>query len=268
MAKSTHSLEKRLAAYAAAAGVAVAVSPIADAQVVYVDLDPDVCSAFGSNPTIDFDGDATADVTVVHNTYAAYGLYGDLNFAYGSFVAASTSGNYAAALSSGATISSAQIFGNGLFSALFGTGYGVGEWLGGLTAFVGFQFTADVGGGNTNHFGWMRVAVPPTHDEVCVDDYAFESTPGAPIDAATVPVELTSFDAQVSGDDVVLSWETASETNNAGFEVQLKQGNDWQVLGFVEGNGTTTEAQTYSYRAEDMDVGTHTFRLKQIDYDG
>jgi hypothetical protein len=82
-----------------------------------------------------------------------------------------------------------------------------------------------------------------------------------------VPVELTSFTSQVNGTNVALNWETTSETNNAGFEVQVQDGEHWTVLSFVDGHGTTTEAQTYSYTA-DMGVGTHTFRLKQIDFDG
>ncbi len=85
---------------------------------------------------------------------------------------------------------------------------------------------------------------------------------------AVVPVELVSFNAVVNGTDVSLNWATASETNNAGFEVQVQNGEDWNVLGFVEGHGTTTEAQTYGYTVGDMAVGTHTFRLKQIDFDG
>ncbi len=83
-----------------------------------------------------------------------------------------------------------------------------------------------------------------------------------------VPVELVSFDAVVSGTDVTLNWATASETNNAGFEVQLRDGETWNALGFIDGNGTTTEAQTYSFGIDNMAIGTHTFRLKQIDYDG
>ena len=48
----------------------------------------------------------------------------------------------------------------------------------------------------------------------------------------------------------------------------MQNGEGWDVLRLVEGQGTTTEAQTYSYTAEDLGVGTHTFRLKQIDFDG
>ena len=84
---------------------------------------------------------------------------------------------------------------------------------------------------------------------------------------APIPVELISFNAVVDGQSVTLNWETASETNNAGFEVQMRQRETWNALGFVEGHGTTTEAQQYSYSAELL-PGTYTFRLKQIDFDG
>ena len=88
-----------------------------------------------------------------------------------------------------------------------------------------------------------------------------------------LPVELVSFEAITDGDAVSLSWKTLSETNNAGFEIQRISKNDgasvpWEVLGFVEGAGTTLEAQSYSYRLDNLEAGRHVFRLKQIDYDG
>jgi subtilisin-like proprotein convertase family protein len=86
--------------------------------------------------------------------------------------------------------------------------------------------------------------------------------------SGVVPVELTRFDATTSGRAVNLVWETASETNNAGFEVQLQQGETWTTLGFVEGHGTTTEANTYAYTAENLLPGSHSFRLRQVDFDG
>ncbi|HYE96893.1 MAG TPA: T9SS type A sorting domain-containing protein, partial [Rubricoccaceae bacterium] len=72
----------------------------------------------------------------------------------------------------------------------------------------------------------------------------------------------------VSGRDVTLAWETASETNNAGFEVQMQRGETWTTLAFVEGHGTTTEANTYAYTAEGLLPGSYSFRLRQVDYDG
>lgn len=83
-----------------------------------------------------------------------------------------------------------------------------------------------------------------------------------------LPVELTSFDAIVQDNRAVLRWETASETNNAGFEVQQRIGGSFQTIGFVEGRGTTTNTQRYSYRTRNLAAGDHEFRLKQIDFDG
>ncbi len=85
-----------------------------------------------------------------------------------------------------------------------------------------------------------------------------------------LPVELTLFKAELDGRDALLRWQTASETNNAGFEVQHRAGESTQFesLGFVEGAGTTLETQTYTFRVDDLTPGRHVFRLKQIDFDG
>jgi len=90
--------------------------------------------------------------------------------------------------------------------------------------------------------------------------------------AETLPVELTSFDATVDGMATILQWETASETNNAGFEIQHQgpqaAADEWTRVGFVEGRGTTSEVQRYSHRLQELSPGTHRFRLKQVDLDG
>ncbi len=70
------------------------------------------------------------------------------------------------------------------------------------------------------------------------------------------------------GDAVLLRWATASETNNAGFEVQRLAGTAFERVGFVEGHGTTNEAQRYTYKVAGLAPGRHVFRLKQIDFDG
>jgi len=84
-----------------------------------------------------------------------------------------------------------------------------------------------------------------------------------------LPVELTTLDARTDGDAVLLTWETASETNNAGFEIQHDDGTTGFVTrGYVEGAGTTLEARRYAQRLTGLEPGVHTFRLKQVDYDG
>ena len=84
-----------------------------------------------------------------------------------------------------------------------------------------------------------------------------------------VPVELTSFTASTNGTDVTLSWITATELNNQGFEIERsKDQNQWQNIGFLKGNGTTSEMKHYSYTDKDLKAGTYYYRLKQIDFDG
>ncbi|WP_290661571.1 T9SS type A sorting domain-containing protein [Ignavibacterium sp.] len=83
-----------------------------------------------------------------------------------------------------------------------------------------------------------------------------------------IPVELTSFVASVSGNNVNLNWSTATETNNQGFEIQRSNGGEYQVVGYVAGHGTTVEPQSYSFIDQNVGTGKYQYRLKQIDYDG
>ncbi len=92
-------------------------------------------------------------------------------------------------------------------------------------------------------------------------------------DTEPLPVELVGFDATLDGSDAVrLTWQTASETNNAGFEVQRKKREaGWAQIGFVESKaqgGTTTETISYEYVAQELPAGTNRFRLRQVDLDG
>ena len=84
-----------------------------------------------------------------------------------------------------------------------------------------------------------------------------------------VPVELTSFAASIIGTDINLSWITATEINNQGFEIERSNDqNAWEKIGFVEGNGTTTEMKYYSFSDTKLETGKYFYRLKQIDFDG
>lgn len=87
-----------------------------------------------------------------------------------------------------------------------------------------------------------------------------------------VPVELQSFAANTNRNEVLLNWATATETNNNGFEIERWNGDNnsgWQKLGFVQGNGTTTSAKSYTFTDRSLTkVGDYYYRLKQIDFDG
>jgi hypothetical protein len=84
-----------------------------------------------------------------------------------------------------------------------------------------------------------------------------------------VPVELTSFTAISNNGTVQLNWTTATELNNQMFEIQ-RQSNEGEFfsIGFVNGHGTTTEPQSYTFVDQSVTTGTYLYRLKQIDYDG
>lgn len=83
-----------------------------------------------------------------------------------------------------------------------------------------------------------------------------------------LPVELTQFEALADGEYVTLQWATASELNNAGFEVQQRSGSRFETIGFVEGQGTTNNLQQYTFSTTQLNAGTFAFRLKQVDFDG
>ena len=95
-----------------------------------------------------------------------------------------------------------------------------------------------------------------------------------------LPVELTSFSAITIGSSVKLSWNTATEINNYGFEVErnthlnpLSRGETegrgvWEKIGFVNGNGNSNSPKNYSYVDDNITTGSYLYRLKQIDNDG
>jgi hypothetical protein len=87
-----------------------------------------------------------------------------------------------------------------------------------------------------------------------------------------IPVALTNFSANVFDAKVNLVWQTSSEINNQGFEVErcaLSAGRQaWVKIGFVNGNGTTTETSQYSFVDEPISSGFYSYRLKQVDFNG
>lgn len=89
------------------------------------------------------------------------------------------------------------------------------------------------------------------------------------LQANELPVELISFQARWTDEGGLLTWGTASELNNSGFEVQYsKDGLNWEQIAFVKGSGTTLEEKTYKWLDKDIKHGQNYYRLKQIDYDG
>ncbi|MCH7965016.1 MAG: T9SS type A sorting domain-containing protein [Bacteroidetes bacterium] len=92
---------------------------------------------------------------------------------------------------------------------------------------------------------------------------------GSPSDNP-LPVELSSLSAIIKESVVILNWNTETEVNNYGFEIQRSiQTGKWDLLGFVEGHGNSNSLKEYSFTdAEVNSSGIYYYRLKQIDNDG
>jgi len=101
-------------------------------------------------------------------------------------------------------------------------------------------------------------------EEMYVDNYYFGAVP-----PPMIPVELTSFTANVNDGVVELNWATATETNNSGFAIERKSTNsEFTKIGFVPSYGTTTEPKSYSFTDNSVTPAVYSYRLKQVDYDG
>ncbi len=84
-----------------------------------------------------------------------------------------------------------------------------------------------------------------------------------------VPVELTSFAAVVTKNGIQLNWETATEMNNQGFEIERStDSQNFNMIGFVNGKGTTSEKSSYSYLDKNINTPKYYYRLKQVDFNG
>ena len=83
---------------------------------------------------------------------------------------------------------------------------------------------------------------------------------------APLPVELIYFKGKSTTEGSLLTWQTATEENNEGFEIQHStNGRDWENIGFVLGNGTTQEIQNYQFIDQNPKSGINYYRLKQMD---
>lgn len=87
-----------------------------------------------------------------------------------------------------------------------------------------------------------------------------------------LPVSYLSFEASRSGTSVALKWQTATESNNSGFEVQRKTGtSDFQTIGFVKTLapfGNSNSILHYQFTEINDFKGISQYRLRQVDFDG
>ena len=94
---------------------------------------------------------------------------------------------------------------------------------------------------------------------------------GAASGGASLPVEMMYFWARPSTpiNEIRLQWGTASEINNYGFFIERSfDSENWQIIGFVEGQGGGSAPNVYNYIDENPAGGDNYYRLRQRDFDG
>ena len=84
-----------------------------------------------------------------------------------------------------------------------------------------------------------------------------------------LPIALISFEANKLNDKVIINWQTASEKNNAKFEIQRSSNSrDFNTITEQKGAGNSNALVSYSTIDKNPLHGDNYYRLKQIDFDG
>ena len=214
MKKTTSINKSKLAGYTAVAGAIVA-GGAANAQITYMDINPDV--VVDSNTTlinpyaIDFNNDATPDIAFgvahIEGATSSFTYKGALAYAAipaaNAIIAADTA-TMAAALDCGVAVSAASIFGNDTYGNF---GYAAlingtipftsttTPFLGATDKYLGVKFTAASG----THYAWVKLSVAANAETITVKEYAFNATPGATINTCqTAGIEDVSVENKVT----------------------------------------------------------------------
>jgi len=90
-----------------------------------------------------------------------------------------------------------------------------------------------------------------------------------------LPVELENFTGRCVNNAVQLTWNTATETNNYGFQIERASSlggtsphQGWDNIGFVSGSGSSTQPHQYNYIDKNVSNQSYAYRVKQMDFDG
>jgi hypothetical protein len=254
-------LDSKLKKYSALATGVAAVAGIANAQIVYTDINPDhlVMGNLG-NYSLDLNNDGTDDfdftTMIGSTTYVTSGI--PINIAYKAGIIYPASGNSWMGNSSdttivsvlaGSSIGSSQFFaatGSNLgadlaitIPGLYSGTYAYGPFLS-QEGFVGLKFNA---GANT-HYGWVRVEVVTDSNSVTlsIKDYAYESTPNTAILAGLTengPVGINEVDDFVNVINSINSLTVQTSSNYKNAEISLVSISGQKVINQQVNNSTT-----------------------------
>jgi hypothetical protein len=105
-------------------------------------------------------------------------------------------------------------------------------------------------------------------NDFVIDDIKVTWASGAGT-GCTTPIELTSFSAEKTSQNVILKWSTASELNFSHFVVEKStDAINFQQTGIVYGAGNSSRQIDYTFTDNSNGEGIAYYRLKQVDTDG
>ena len=214
-------------------------------------------------------------ITWVIRTSAADNIWNSIVYGNGLFVSVAVSGTNNRVMTSvdGITWTSRTTtinnswtsitYGNGTFVAV--SSDGVGNRV--MTSTDGITWTARASASDN---GWIAVTFS-NGLFVAVATFSSGTTDKVMTSGTLIslPVNFTSFTAKANGNTSQLNWATATEVNNKGFNVQHStDGITYNNLGFVNGNGNSTQNNSYAFTHVSPGNGNNYYRLQQIDNDG
>jgi len=280
MKKMKSDFEKRLLNYSINAGLLLAGASSINASIDVTTSNTTLTD--GQNLLIDFDGGGLNEIDITNsNQGITHDFFNSVNGVNGNpfFLGENIAGGYffPYALSENQSIMPSPATGiwgrrpdGQANDGTFTYNKTSGNWTNQSNRYLGVKFEI---GANT-HYGWVFMSIDSDNDEITIHSFAYETTPNTGI-STPLPVELTSFSANQFENNVKLLWETATEVNNYGFDIEKQKlvasshQSDWEKIGFVEGHGNSNSPKSYQFLDEaNLVTGKYLYRLKQIDIDG
>ena len=131
----------------------------------------------------------------------------------------------------------------------------------------------NLGGGWTNEgsaFSASNTTKQIVFNTLAMDSFS-EFIIGSP--SSPLPITLVNFNGEriekagEKTEEVKLTWATASEVSNKGFEIQVfDNAQTFKTIAFIEGRGNSTSVSSYRLAVSNPNDGY--YRLKQLDFDG
>jgi hypothetical protein len=139
-------------------------------------------------------------------------------------------------------------------------GYNLQDGSGLIDAGINLNSTFGINPGNRDFFG-TTIPVGSGY-EIGASEYE---------NSSPVPVELFTFYSSTTESNVLLNWETKTEVNIFGFEIErtsVLSELKWEKIGFVQGFGNSNSPNKYSFTDKNLFPGNYLYRLKMIDNNG